>query len=323
MRAAYHEKEVQFNPIKDNQRPTATRDEYLLLFWWLNGSAERLRLRLFSIQKTRNYSLARYPVVEKAIVIAYLRDNSGSRKVRSGDLNFVKMRSRVLRSNWRLRNIVHETSYDDFIMSSVRTIDIKICKTVEALKSWITSIFVRVWATSPANWHVTMRRMFTRRVARLLCGSQKRAGTLCENGKGQFQPFFGLGPVRTARSTGLAMHRGVKPVTWTKWVFVQQISHKGPQKGPRARFGKAVGERVRQNGSCVIRGYIYRSREIGRRKCSHRDVRRQKIMRPVFLSGKYDIQRLALSFFFTWNKSIFQDTLTIIFTIIIEIILFP
>lgn len=24
MRAAYHEKEVQFNPIKDNQRPTAT-----------------------------------------------------------------------------------------------------------------------------------------------------------------------------------------------------------------------------------------------------------------------------------------------------------
>lgn len=31
MRAAYHEKEVQFNPIKDNQRPTATRDEYLLL----------------------------------------------------------------------------------------------------------------------------------------------------------------------------------------------------------------------------------------------------------------------------------------------------
>lgn len=48
MRAAYHEKEVQFNPIKDNQRPTATRDEYLLLFWWLNGSAERLRLRLFS-----------------------------------------------------------------------------------------------------------------------------------------------------------------------------------------------------------------------------------------------------------------------------------
>lgn len=24
MRAAYHEKEVQFNPIKDNQRPTAS-----------------------------------------------------------------------------------------------------------------------------------------------------------------------------------------------------------------------------------------------------------------------------------------------------------
>ena len=27
MRAAYHEKEVQFNPIKDNQRPTANTDE--------------------------------------------------------------------------------------------------------------------------------------------------------------------------------------------------------------------------------------------------------------------------------------------------------
>lgn len=47
MRAAYHEKEVQFNPIKDNQRPTATRDEYLLLFWWLNGSTERFAFGSF------------------------------------------------------------------------------------------------------------------------------------------------------------------------------------------------------------------------------------------------------------------------------------
>lgn len=47
MRAAYHEKEVQFNPIKDNQRPTATRDEYLLLLWWLNGSTEGVRLQVF------------------------------------------------------------------------------------------------------------------------------------------------------------------------------------------------------------------------------------------------------------------------------------
>lgn len=57
------------------------------------------------------------------------------------------------------------------------------------------------------------------------------AGTLCENGKGQFHPFFELGLVRTTRNTGLTMHRSVKPVTWTKWVFVQQISYKRPQKG--------------------------------------------------------------------------------------------
>lgn len=69
MRAAYHEKEVQFNPIKDNQRPTATRDEYLLLFWWLNGSTEGLRLRLFSIKKTRNWSLTRNRIVEENIAL--------------------------------------------------------------------------------------------------------------------------------------------------------------------------------------------------------------------------------------------------------------
>lgn len=68
MRAAYHEKEVQFNPIKDNQRPTATRDEYLLLFWWLNGSTEGFRLRLFSTQKTRNWSLAKDRIVLKDII---------------------------------------------------------------------------------------------------------------------------------------------------------------------------------------------------------------------------------------------------------------
>lgn len=56
MRAAYHEKEVQFNPIKDNQRPTATRDEYLLLLWWLNGSTEGLRLQVFSARKMENSS---------------------------------------------------------------------------------------------------------------------------------------------------------------------------------------------------------------------------------------------------------------------------
>lgn len=114
MRAAYHEKEVQFNPIKDNQRPTATRDEYLLLFWWLNGSTEGLRLRLFSIKKTRNWSLTKNHIVEGNIVIrtlAFANDNTGSIRHITLWLDFVRMKLQFLRDGYNLPKLIVNTSH--------------------------------------------------------------------------------------------------------------------------------------------------------------------------------------------------------------------
>ncbi|EZA52340.1 hypothetical protein X777_09010, partial [Ooceraea biroi] len=90
--------------------------------------------------------------------------------------------------------------------------------------SWIHSIGLFNFHTSVGDvpggaTTVTMRRMFTWRTMKLLCEARRNvlwAGTLCENGKGQFHPFFEHGPVRTTRSMELTMHRSVKPVTWTK-----------------------------------------------------------------------------------------------------------
>ncbi|KAG7188756.1 hypothetical protein KM043_008376 [Ampulex compressa] len=66
-----------------------------------------------------------------------------------------------------------------------------------------------------------------------------------ENGRGRVGPLFGLDAVRTTSSIVLAIRRAVKPVTWTKWIF---ISDKRPQKGHAGR-GKVVEKGMGQNGT--------------------------------------------------------------------------
>lgn len=115
MRAAYHEKEVQFNPIKDNQRPTATRDEYLLLFWWLNGSTEGLRLRLFSIKMTRNWSLTRNHTVEEntaSLVLTFANDNTRKSIETTLWFDFTRMLRRFSPNSWNLANLTINVSHN-------------------------------------------------------------------------------------------------------------------------------------------------------------------------------------------------------------------
>lgn len=48
------------------------------------------------------------------------------------------------------------------------------------------------------------------------------------------------------------MHRSVKPVTWTKWVFVQQISHKRTAKRTRASRVEVRAAKGRGKGGATV-----------------------------------------------------------------------
>lgn len=137
------------------------------------------------------------------------------------------------------------------------------------LKGQVILIFVRVQAMSLVSFHITMRRMFTQRIVRLLYGSQKRI-----MGRHSVRKWKRPIPsILRARPRANDEEYGAHDAPKRKTSDMDQVgfraadfSQKTAKRTCASHFGrplKIVGKRVRQNGSCDP---VYRFR-IDRRKC--------------------------------------------------------